>query len=514
MQRISSAQSWPLHSVAATRLIEQARAARLPPHTLMQRAGLAVARLALALAPHARHIWIACGPGNNGGDGFEAALHLHRWGKAVTVSWTGLHGGDKAQPADAAASRQRAIDAGVPIQAGPPADFDLCIDALLGIGGTLDAARPGSALMREWLAAMDQSGTTRLCVDVPTGLNADTGHDAAAERRRGPGKRVSLSLLTLKPGLFTASGRDSAGEVWFDDLDTRTDDAAAPDAWLLGQDCAGPPGRASADHASHKGSFGDVAVIGGESTAISHMAGAALLAARAALHEGAGRVLVALLDQPQLTVDTVQPELMFRSLQALDMAQEVVVCGCGGGDAVRAVLPRVLSTATRLVLDADALNAIAGDTALQTLLAARAGRRWHTVITPHPLEAARLGGTTSAAVQADRIAAAQALADRFGCVVVLKGSGTVVATPGQPPHINSSGNALLATAGTGDVLAGMVGAGLAQGLSAWDAACSAVFRHGQIADQWLAQRPAQTLTASDLAAPQAWTSTEQHQPDL
>ncbi len=500
MQRISSAQSWPLHSVATTRLIEQACAAHLPPHTLMQRAGLAVARLSLALAPHARHIWIACGPGNNGGDGFEAALHLHRWGKTVTVSWTGLHGGNKSPPEDAAASRQRAEDAGVRIQAEPPADFDMCIDALLGIGGTLDATRPGSALMRQWLAAMDQSGATRLCVDVPTGLNADTGHDAAAERPHGPGRRVTLSLLTLKPGLFTASGRDGAGEVWFDDLGAHTGDAAAPDAWLLGQDRAQPLGRASARHASHKGSFGDVAVIGGESTATSHMAGAALLAARAALHAGAGRVLVALLGQPQLVVDTVQPELMFRSLQVLDMSREVVVCGCGGGDAVRAVLPKVLSTATRLVLDADALNAIAGDTSLQTLLAARAGRRWHTVLTPHPLEAARLCGMTSVAVQADRIAAAQDLANRFGCVVILKGSGTVVAASGQPPYLNSSGNALLATAGTGDVLAGMVGAGLAHGLSAWDAAGSAVFLHGQAADQWLAHRPAQALTASDLAA--------------
>ncbi len=469
----------------------------------MQRAGLAVARLSLALAPHARHIWIACGPGNNGGDGFEAALHLNRWGKTVTVSWTGLHGGYKAQPADAAASRRRAEEAGVRIQAEPPTDFDVCIDALLGIGGTLDASRPGSALMLQWLTTMDQSGSTKLCVDVPTGLNADTGHDTALERHHGQGKRVTLSLLTLKPGLFTASGRDCAGNVWFDDLGADMGYAEAPDAWLLGQDQAQPLGRTGARHASHKGSFGDVAVIGGESTATSHMAGAALLAARAALHAGAGRVLVALLGQPRLAVDTVQPELMFRSLQALDMLREVVVCGCGGGDAVRAVLPKVLSTATRLVLDADALNAIAGDASLQTLLKARASRPWQTVLTPHPLEAARFGGMTAAEIQADRLGASQTLADRFGCVVVLKGSGTVVAAPNQAPHISSSGNALLATAGTGDVLAGMVGAGLAQGLNAWDAACSAVFRHGQIADEWLARRPTQTLTASDLAASQA-----------
>ncbi|MEP6965460.1 MAG: NAD(P)H-hydrate epimerase, partial [Polaromonas sp.] len=134
MQKISSDVSQPLHSVAATRRIEQEAAAALPPHTLMQRAGLAVARLALALAPNARRIWIACGPGNNGGDGFEAALHLHQWGKEVIVTWTGLTAGQSHSPPDAQASRERALAAGVGLAAGPPQDYDLCIDALLGIG--------------------------------------------------------------------------------------------------------------------------------------------------------------------------------------------------------------------------------------------------------------------------------------------------------------------------------------------------------------------------------------------
>ncbi len=507
MRKISSARSEPLHSVAATRELERLAASKLPPHTLMQRAGLSVARLALALAPHAQRIWIACGPGNNGGDGFEAAMHLHQWGKNVTVTWTGLPAGKTSLPPDAQASRERALAAGVPMAAGPPEDFDFCIDALLGIGGTLDDSREGTALMQDWLARMQASRAPRLAVDVPTALDADTGSMedkgfatksiAISQDGIWAGGTFTLSLLTLKPGLFTARGRDCAGQIWFDDLGTSPEPAVAPGAWLLGADRARLSQRHATAHASHKGTFGDVAVLGGESTARSHMAGAALLAARAALHAGAGRVFVALLGGPALAVDPQQPELMFRAPEALELAQQVVVCGCGGGDAVRAVLPWVLSAAPRLVLDADALNAIAADTQLQTQLIARHHRGYSTVLTPHPLEAARLAGSTSQEVQADRLACARQLAGRFQCVVVLKGSGTVIAAPGRPSAVNSTGNALLATAGTGDVLAGMVGAAMAGGLGAFEAACGAVFTHGRIADEWPDGQP---LTASALAS--------------
>ena len=498
MRKISSAHSEPLHSVAATRELERLSAAGLPPHTLMQRAGLSVARLALALAPHARHIWIACGPGNNGGDGFEAAMHLHRWGKTVTLTWTGLPSGTAKQPPDAQASREHALAAGVPMAASPPEDFDFCIDALLGIGGVLDPGRAGTPLMLEWLERMRASGTPRLAVDMPTGLDADTGTFTAG--LAAAPHVFTLSLLTLKPGLFTANGRDRAGQVWFDHLGTVSTQSSAPQIWLLGADLAGQAAKQANAHASHKGSFGDVAVLGGESTAHSHMAGAALLAARAALHAGAGRVFVALLGSPVMAVDPQQPELMFRSPDALDLAQQVVVCGCGGGDAVRNALPRILSVAPRLVLDADALNAIAADTQLQTQLAARHHRGYATVLTPHPLEAARLAGASVKEIQADRLASARLLAERFQCVVVLKGSGTVIAAPGRPSAVNSSGNALLATAGTGDVLAGMLGAGMAGGMEAFEAACSTVFAHGRIADEWAARGSGQPLTASALAS--------------
>ena len=512
MQKISGFVSQPLYSVTAIRHIEQHAAATLPPHTLMRRAGLSVARLTLALAPHARLIWIACGPGNNGGDGFEAAMHLHQWGKNVVLTWTGLPPGKGELPPDAHASRQRALAANVPMAGEPPPEFDVCIDALLGIGALLDPERPGSALMQDWLNRMNTSQALRLAVDIPTGLQADTGHipfrvatkSIAGCARQSSGKGLfTLSLLRLKPGLFTASGRDSAGEVWFDDLGVNQPDTTAigaPCAWLLGADGVHPPLHTESAHASHKGSFGDVAVVGGESTAATHMTGAALLAASAAVHAGAGRVFVSLLgDAPGLTVDTAQPELMFRAPEALDMANQVIVCGCGGGEAVKRILGQVLSTAGRAVLDADALNAIAINPQLQTLLKARHSLGYSTVLTPHPLEAARLLDTTAKAVQADRISAAQQLSDRFQCVVVLKGSGTLIACPGQRPKINASGNALLATAGTGDVLAGIVGAYLASGMSDFQAACSAVFTHGARADTWASGSPRQALTASALA---------------
>ena len=510
MQRISPSFSQPLYGIAATRHIEQQAAAALPPHTLMQRAGLAVARLALALAPHARHIWIACGPGNNGGDGFETARHLHQWGKKVSLTWTGLPAGKTALPPDAQAARQRALDAGVPMVNEPPQDFDVCIDALLGIGATLEPNRPGSALMQQWLMQMQASPALRLAVDVPSGLNADTGAMSVQSASQSSPARspknsnvFTLSLLSLKPGLFTASGRDQAGQVWFDDLGAYPSPgqtAAEPGTWLLGADCVGTPARAQAAHASHKGSFGDVAIVGGESTRASHMSGAALLAASAALHAGAGRVFVSLLgDMPGLSVDMQQPELMFRAFGALDLKQQVIVCGCGGGEAVKAVLSTLLATAPRLVLDADALNAIATRPQLQTDLAARHRRNWSTVLTPHPLEAARLLGSTAAAVQADRFTAVRQLAKRFMCVVVLKGSGSLIAAPNQVIRVNATGNALLATAGTGDVLAGMIGAALSSGLGDFEAACSAVFTHGQRADHWASQRPGQRLTASMLA---------------
>lgn len=456
MQRILADRPYALLDVAATRALEQQAAAALPPHTLMQRAGLAVARLALAVAPHAQRIWIACGPGNNGGDGLEAALHLNAWGQRVTVT---LDGDPGRLPADAAASLARVRQAGIALAVTPPPHWDLAVDALLGIG----ARRSLEGSLAAAAARMNACTSPVLAIDIPSGLDADTGQGEVVRARH------TLSLLALKPGLFTGSGRDAAGTVWFDDLGVAP--PAFPTAWL-----AGPPALAARPHASHKGSWGDVAVIGGA----PGMAGAAVLAAVAALHAGAGRVFLAALDSSIPALVPGWPELMARAPDSLGLESLSVACGCGGGEDVAAWLPKVLAQARTLVLDADALNAVSTDTGLQDAVR---HRNRPTVLTPHPLEAARLLGWSTAQVQADRLRAATTLAQRLCCTVVLKGSGTVLATPGEVPVINPTGNARLATGGTGDVLAGLLAARLAAGLPPHAAACAAAWDHGLAAER-------------------------------
>lgn len=478
-----------LYSAADTRAVESHLQRLLPEHCLMQRAGLASAHLALAIAPHASKIWIACGPGNNGGDGLEAAIHLKQWGKDVTVTWLG---NEHDSPKDALRSWHRAQMAGVVIHSKPPESFDLSIDALLGLGCTRAPQGP----MAKWLQTMHASGKPVLAVDLPTGLNADTGAWLRPENALSSLSLVhTLSLLTLKPGLFTADGRDACGEVWFDDLESNSIEQArqcvTPHAYLQSPYSKHLPPRR---HNSHKGTYGELIVIGGA----AGMAGAAVLASVGALHSGAGRVYACILDNTFGSNATAQyPALMVRNVHSLQLEGAFVVCGCGGGDEIRALLPKVMSASAQLVLDADALNAISIDSSLLHLLKSRTRKGRPTVLTPHPLEAARLLKCTAQDVQKNRLQAAQQLAELTGAVVVLKGSGTVIAAGQKTPVINPTGNASLATAGTGDVLAGVIGAKMAQGLSAFDAACDGVRAHGFAADSWPESGPA--LEAASLA---------------
>lgn len=518
----------PLHGSAASRAIEQAALAHLPPHQLMQRAAGSIAALARALQPHARHVWLACGPGNNGGDGLLAAALLRAQlpQTRLTVSW---HGNESRLPDDARYALQQARAAGLEFSDRPPEDFDLGIDALLGLGGR--GLGPGP--MADWMQTLQQTRATVLCVDLPSGLACDSGAWRNPFEARPAGPRHTLSLLTLKPGLFTADGRDAAGQVWLDRLGVAADQLP-PDAWLNAPDTEPGPTRQQR-HGAHKGSHGDLLVLGGQDVSVdgNGMSGAALLAARAGLQAGAGRVYLGLLGAGPATpaLDLLWPELMFRPAQASaegELArQAITVCGCGGGQSVRAVLPALLEHSPRLVLDADALNALAQQADWRAQLSRRLARGQHSILTPHPLEAARLLGCDSAQVQADRLQAARELAQQFQSVVVLKGSGSVITAPGQIPFINTTGNALLATAGTGDVLAGMVGAYWAQtarlgrqgqmpaampqpspdsGLNgslgdglemALQAACRAVHQHGALADRWPSGRG---LRAGDLLA--------------
>ena len=492
MQRLSNTNAWPVHGRDHLRTLEaQLQAQSASP--LMPKAGLAVARLALAMAPHAQRIWVAAGSGNNGGDGLEAGLHLHQWGKSVHVS---LMASPIDLPADAHAAWERAKTAGVHITSDLPTAWladrgpqDLCIDALLGIGAT----RALSAEMQSWVQAIHHNQAQVLAIDAPTGLNPESGQllDGPTDTALCVQADQTLTFIAAKPGLFMGHGRDACGQLWLESLGySPTSHAIPPQAWLNM-----PRARPPQSHASHKGSHGDVAVIGGEATAAHGMGmtGAAVLAATAALHAGAGRVILSLLSGQ--ATDRAPPDVMQREWQHLDLEKLHVVCGCGGGQAVQAALPEVLRRSAQLVLDADGLNAVAQDNKLKDGLRQRADAQ-PAVITPHPLEAARLLNISTTQVQSDRLKAAQNLADQLQCTVVLKGSGTVIAAPDQTPRINTSGNGRLAIGGTGDVLAGLIGARMAQGLSAFDAACAAVAQHGQAADDW---PKAEALTASRLA---------------
>lgn len=504
LQRFDAFAKHTLHDTFSTRLTEHQLAQHLPPHMLMRRAGRAIGQLAMALAPHARKVWIACGPGNNGGDGLEAALFLKSAGIHVVVTCID---NENTAPLDAQAAMQRARVAGVEFIASPPPlnAHDLCIDCLLGIG----MARAVTGQMAEWIAAMNRSDATVLSADIPTGLHSDSG--TTARQDGGQAGAVvhadhTLQLLTVKPGLFMAEGRDAAGQLWLDDLTTNAQERAILNAIPGCSQLNPPPHTANRVHNSHKGSYGDVAIVGGESLDQRGMGmtGAALLAASAALHGGAGRILISLLQSENPSTATEifssQPEWMLRTFKALELNELTVVCGCGGGLAVTKVMTEVLQSSQRLVLDADALNAIAHDKHLAQLLKNRHRHNMPTVLTPHPLEAARLLGCTTTDIQAQRLHSAETLARQFDCTVVLKGSGSVIASPDEISRINPTGNGRLATAGTGDVLAGLIGAKMAQGKNtnkqAFKAACHAVYEHGLLADKWPKN---EALTASTLA---------------
>ena len=490
---LPSARDWPLFDAAASRRIEQVALAASAPHALMAAAGLGVARLALAVAPQARRIQVWAGPGNNGGDGLVAARHLRLAGLDVAVN---LLGDASRLPADALHALNQARQAGVCIALGldrPWTDdrpADALIDALLGLG----SRRAPEGGIAAAVLRLQHPRVPVLAVDLPTGLCGDTGRllgDVAVVATH------TLALLTLKPGLFTASGRDFAGRIWLDSLGVDSGEVAAS-ASLSGPDILQTllPNRS---HAQHKGSFGDVLVLGGA----PGMGGAALLAASAALTAGAGRVYLARLDGDTAT-SAAWPELMPRSvpdaLAADFLARCTVVCGCGGGAAVRAVLPAVIRYSARLVLDADALNAVAADADLRTALLTRSKAGTPTVLTPHPLEAARLLGISAAAVQAQRPRSAQDLVDQLSATVVLKGSGTVIAAPGRTPYLNPTGNARLGSAGTGDVLAGWLGGLWSQSDSQQgaEAAAATVWLHGHAAEQGGTRTLRLPLRAADL----------------
>ncbi len=444
---------------------------------LMRRAGTAAAEWAAQLAVGGR-ILILAGPGNNGGDAFVVAEQLLSSHFELSVVFGGV---PDALPPDAAEACRRFLNTGGTIETSipPAARWHLIIDGLFGIGLTRAPSGDYAALIETANALAGRDACPLLALDAPSGLDADTGCAFTPCIRA----THTLSFIGAKPGLFTADGPDHCGEIHVAGLKLGYDVAPRDKDTL-------PTGRLIAPalfaahltprrRNTHKGSYGSTCILGGA----PGMLGAALLAGRAALHLGSGRVYLGLIDPEAPRADPAQPELMLRradDLFASDLTALAAGPGLGRSDAASNLLERAFDTDLPLVLDADALNLLAADGKLAALLTQRAAP---TVLTPHPAEAGRLLGCGTQEIQADRIASAGELASRHRAIVVLKGCGSVVATPDGQWYINPTGNAGLATAGSGDVLTGLIAALLAQGWPVLSAALAAVHLHGLAAER-------------------------------
>lgn len=485
-----------LYSLSEIRAIEHAAKRMLPAGTLMQRAGQAAANLALTMLPHGsadRSVLILAGPGDNGGDALEVAARLASTGIPLTVLLFAdlARQSADAQQALARAQQNRAVfvETTSAIQL-LSRRWPLIVDGLFGIGLT----RPITGELYKVVEQVNRLGSPVLSLDIPSGLDTDSGNVVGQ-----PGIAIraaqTITFIADKPGLHTGSGRDHTGNVVVESLGI--------DPWLytapqvqLNEVALFSTYLKRRLHNSHKGSYGDVAIVGGA----EGMAGAAVLAANAAAHCGAGRSYVALVG-PALAYDSAHPELMFRQARQMDLTRPTLVIGPGLGTSVESaeLLDKALESSRDIVIDADALNLIAQDMRLRQRLVARAGA---SILTPHPLEAARLLGNSSAAIQADRLGAACTLARDLNAIVILKGSGSIITQPLGNLIINPTGNPALATAGSGDVLAGICGALLAQGWPAWETALAATWMHGKAADLLVQQGIGPIgVAASELIAP-------------
>ncbi len=326
-----------------------------------------------------------------------------------------------------------------------------------------------------WVAKLNALSCPILALDLPSGLDAESGSVLGCCVRASH----TISFIALKPGLLTLDGPDHCGQLSLDTLGLDLDPADSAGAGYSLAPAHFPQALLPRSRNSHKGSYGSVAIIGGA----SGMAGAALLAGRAALHLGAGRVYLGILDR--LSVDPLQPELMLKDPEQAQALASVLALGPGLGESPAALelLRRALDAQLPLLLDADGLNLLSAHPVLLNKLGRRNAA---TLLTPHPLEAARLLGCELAAVQADRVGAARRLATKHRAAVVLKGCGSVVALADGRWFINLNGNPGLATAGSGDVLCGMAAALLAQGIPAEQVLLAAVYLHGAAADACVA----------------------------
>ena len=452
---------------------------------LMARAGLAGWHCMLKHWPRARRIVVVCGPGNNGGDGYVLARHALAAGLDVRVLRLDAHA---PRAPLAIQARDGFIEVGgrVACFEGDLGDADLLVDAAFGIG----LSRVPDATTSALIEAINRHPAPVLALDVPSGIDARTG-DA-------PGAAViadrTLQVLARHRGLRTGIALDHAGDLGLASLDLLEPvfDGLAPAAFALRVDAL-PGFFPLRPRDSHKGRNGHVLCIGGDHGS----GGAILLAAGAALRSGAGLLSVATRAAHVPALLARRPEAMAHAVD--DVAQlapllaraSVIAIGPGLGQCVwgRSLLAAVMASEAPRVVDADALN-----------LLASSGQRLcgQDVATPHPGEAARLLGISTGQVQRDRFAAAQALQDRLGCTVVLKGAGSIIATADRAPSVICAGNPGMAVGGMGDVLTGCIAALLAQGMPAGDAAVAGALLHAAAGDAAARDDGERGLLPSDL----------------
>ena len=446
---------------------------------LMERAGAAVAAAAQRHGAAATQVAVLCGPGNNGGDGFVAARLLREQGCAVVV---GLLGDAAALRGDAAIAAARWAGPVLPLPAASTGESGLFIDALFGAG----LSRPLDGEAADAVAAVNASGRSVIAVDVPSGLSGDTG------RAEGPVIRAveTVTFFRLKPGHLLLPGRDLCGTVTLADIGIPAATALAalrplsfanqPELWR-----SRLPRHGSG---THKFARGAVAVLAGGVAGV----GAPRLGAHAALRVGAGLATVLCAPAALIAHASRGPDaLMQRSLADEAGLESVlgdprlssILAGPALGFDARArqLVAGIVASAKPLVLDADALTILSAD---QALASALRQRQAETVLTPHEGEFRRLfAAQPEIERERSKIERARRAAERTGAIIAYKGADTVIASPDGRAAVNATGSPALATAGSGDVLAGLVAGLLAPGMPAFEAACAAVWMHGRAGEK-------------------------------
>jgi hydroxyethylthiazole kinase-like uncharacterized protein yjeF len=488
-----SEQLLPVLSIEEARKVDQYLGKSEPDGLfgLMSKAGQATFDWLMAVYPETRKIGIVCGAGNNGGDGLVLAAKCHQGGLEVLLYTLGADE-DRSSLSMSALRAAQAIGLVVRHFEGELPEADVWVDALLGIGAVGELREP----VRTATRLLNQQQGVLLALDVPTGLNADTG-EAAEDAVHAD---VTLTFLAPKRGLLTADGRDAVGDCFVAPLveEQRFWQAIeSSDHWHTQSVLWMPPSPVLRQNI-HKHDRGRVLVVGGD----YGMAGAPALAAEAALVSGAGKVTVATHSEHFPALMAHCPELMTcpldhqtDQLKEAIQAADVIAIGPGLGcsDWAVSILKAVWGADCAVVYDADALNLMAQYPILAKQ-PIQTHKRW--VMTPHPGEAARLLDITTAAVQADRFSAAQKLFERFHCTVLLKGAGSLVRTS-RHRGITIEGNPGMATAGMGDVLTGIVAGMMALGLEGPEATVRAACLHAKAGDL-AAEQGELGLKATDL----------------